>query len=310
MAPQPLITWNEPVEQLASFIGTFLAAGAIGFRFSGARANSSAPDEAAFFETAIRRAAVLGIVGAAISLAFVLVGLPPAAARAHETVSQLLLSDPTTSITAIGAALVLISLGVASVGARVAWAIAAVALLAQTLAPLSVPRWTAVVNPVHRLAAGLWLGNLLVMLACGLTPLLVHEELRERRGQLSAGMVNRFSPVALSMGGVVVLFGVITAWRHLPTVASLWTSPYGQTLIVKLLFVATVFGLGAFNWRRQRPALGAESAAISIRRSSRVELTVAAIVLLITSILVSLPSPKRPAPAARPAAATTPASGG
>ncbi len=99
------------------------------------------------------------------------------------------------------------------------------------------------------------------------------------------------------MGGVVVLFGGITAWRHLPTLASLWQSPYGQTLIVKLGVVATVFGLGAFNWRRQRPALGHESAAISLRRSSRVELAVAAAVLLLTAILVSLPSPQRPAPA-------------
>ncbi len=203
------------------------------------------------------------------------------------------------------AVLLLLGVGFAAAGARVGWTIAAISLLICTLAPLAGGRWSGVVNPIHRLAAGLWLGSLFVMLICGLTPLLRHVELRERRGALAAGMVNRFSPMALSMGGIVVLFGVITAWRHLPTLSALWQTPYGKTLIGKLVVVAAVFGLGAFNWRRQRPTLGHESAAISLRRSARVELSVAAVVLLITAILVSLPSPKRPPAPKPPAAAAT-----
>jgi putative copper export protein len=105
-------------------------------------------------------------------------------------------------------------------------------------------------------------------------------------------MVNGFSPLALSMGVVVVLFGVITAWRHLHHINALWTTPYGITLIIKLVFVAMVFALGAWNWRRQRPTLGSEAAAASIRRSASAELTVATIVLVITAVIVSLPSPK------------------
>jgi putative copper export protein len=70
--------------------------------------------------------------------------------------------------------------------------------------------------------------------------------------------------------------------------------------IVKLVFVAMVFGLGAFNWRRQRPTMGSESAATSLQRSARAELTMAGIVLIITSILVSLPSPRKPGPPAPP----------
>jgi putative copper export protein len=96
------------------------------------------------------------------------------------------------------------------------------------------------------------------------------------------------------MGGVVVLFGLITAWRHLHVLANLWSTPYGYTLIVKLCVVALVFSLGAWNWRRQRPTLGSESAATSIRRSATMELLVAATVLLITAILVSLPAPRAP----------------
>lgn len=299
MTTEPLLTWSEPIEQLVSFVGTFLVAGALGFRFTAARTSGSTPAESTFFDTAVRRAALIGVVGAMIGVVFVLVALPAAAARAHEPVPQLLLSDVATSLSLVCSALVLGAFLIAAANRRVGWPVATVALLAGTLAPLASGRWTPVINPVHRLAAGLWLGSLFFMVVCGLTPLLHNTELRDRRGPLAAAMVNRFSPMALTMGGVVVLFGVITAWRHLPTIPSIWETPYGKTLIVKLLFVATVFALGAFNWRRQRPALGREEGAIAIRQSGRMELSVAAVVLIITSILVSLPSPKR-APQVRP----------
>ncbi len=135
-------------------------------------------------------------------------------------------------------------------------------------------------------------GTLFVLVVAGLSALLVHEPTRQRRGAIAADMVNGFSPLALSMGGVVVLFGSITAWRHLHRLSNLWSTPYGDALIVKLIFVAIVFALGAWNWRRQRPMLGAESAAVAIRRSAIAELTIAGIVLVITAIIVSLPSPK------------------
>jgi copper transport protein len=81
----------------------------------------------------------------------------------------------------------------------------------------------------------------------------------------------------------------------------LWSTPYGITLIVKLAFVIAVFALGAWNWRRQRPMLGTEPAAAAIRRSAAAELTVAGVVLVITSLLVSLPSPRPPGAAPRTA---------
>jgi copper transport protein len=307
MAPQP-ITWSEPVRQLTSFVGTFLAAGAVGFRFTVARATYAQGLERTFFDSALRRAATIGVVGAAIGLVFALLGLPALAARAHSTVAVLLTSSASAALTIVWPAVVLAGTALAMANVRAGWIAAAVGLVCDALTPLLSGRWSGVVNPVHRLAAGLWLGSLFILVTCGLAPLLRNAEVGERRGALAADMVNRFSPMALSMGGVVVAFGVITAWLHLPTLASLWETPYGRTLIIKLLFVATVFGLGAFNWRRQRPTLGKESAAISIRRSATLELSVAAVVLIITSILVSLPSPKR-APPSRPPSSGAPAPG-
>jgi putative copper export protein len=138
----------------------------------------------------------------------------------------------------------------------------------------------------------LWIGTLFVLAGAGLSALLRHEPTRERRGAIAADMVNGFSPLALTMGGIVVVFGLITAWRHLHVLSNLWSTPYGIALIVKLLFAAMVFGFGAWNWRRQRPTLGTEQAAQAIRRSSIAELSVATLVLVATAIVVSLPAPK------------------
>jgi putative copper export protein len=95
---------------------------------------------------------------------------------------------------------------------------------------------------------------------------------------------------------VLATFGVITAWQHLHTLSALWTTPYGITLVVKLLAVAGVLALGAWNWRRQKPRLGTEIGVASLRRSATGELVAAFVVLAITAILVSLPSPKPPGP--------------
>jgi putative copper export protein len=171
-----------------------------------------------------------------------------------------------------------------------------VGVVAGALPDLFTGRWSRLVNPVHALAAGLWIGTLFVLLVAGIAAVLRDPAMRERRGAVVADMVNGFSPLALSMGMVVVVFGVITAWRHLTPLSSLWSTPYGYALLAKLLFVAMVFALGAWNWRRQRPTLGSDESALSIRRSSRAELGAAAVVLVLTAILLSLPSPRRPKP--------------
>src|SRR5207248_1647930 len=141
----------------------------------------------------------------------------------------------------------------------------------------------------HVLAGGLWLGTLFVLVVAGLSVLLKYEEHRDLRGGVVADMVNAFSPLALGGGALVVVFGVWAAFRELKPLSALWTTPYGYTLIAKLCVVVLVFSLGAWNWRRQRPRLGTEAAAQSVRRSATFELIAATIVLVITSIMLSLP---------------------
>jgi putative copper export protein len=293
-----LIEWPKPFWEYLSFAAQYLAAGAIGFRYSALRgaalATPEAPHEAEFHEQAARRAAMLGLCGAVVSALLVAKDLPESAARAHKTISELLATNFLTGTQAALVIFAVVGLAVAASGRRIGWPIAVLGVVVRPLRALLLGQWTRIVNPVHVLAGGLWIGTLLMLVLFGIVPLLRRAELRDRRGAIVTRMVNDFSPLALFSASVLVIFGVITAWRHLKYLSALWTTPYGQTLIGKLCLVAVVVSLGAWNWKRQRPQLGTDAAAISLKRSATAELIVAALVIAFSAILVSLPTPKAP----------------
>lgn len=139
----------------------------------------------------------------------------------------------------------------------------------------------------HVLAAGGWMGGLAVLLLVGLR--VIHREVAADRGPLVAQLVQAFSPPALLLGGVVVGTGLVGAWLHLERLAALWSTSYGQTLLVKLALVAVLFALGGLNFLRVRRTLGTDAATATLRRSAGAELTVGIVVLVVTAILVALP---------------------
>jgi len=290
MQAEPLLPVSDAIKEFISFIALFLSAGPLGFRYFALRSRDSASDRP-FYDDAAKRAAAIGLIGVVIGLLMAWTGLPDLAARRHTSAGALLTSDPPTMLQFGFLALALIGFAFAALRVSAGWALAAIGVIAGTLRLAFLGQWSRLINPVHSLAAGLWIGTLFVLVVAGLSSLFAHEP-RARRGPIAADMVNNFSPLALSMGGVVVAFGLITAWRHLHVLSNLWSTPYGYALIVKLLLAGTVFVLGTWNWRRQRPTLGTEDASVSIRRSSIAELTVATLVLVATAVVVSLPAPK------------------
>jgi putative copper export protein len=300
---EPLIEWPEPFVHLFEFAGAFLAAGAIGFRYSVLRGRLGASSDGAdapVYQEGARRAATIGLVGALMVLGYIALVVPKLAARRHVTALQVMTGDGLTAAWIGLSLLALLGFGLARAGHRAGWTLAAVGVVAATLRNAFVGQWLGLVNPLHLLAGGLWIGTLFVLVVAGIAVARRHPAAAEHRGAIVSDMVNRFSPLALGATAVLVAFGGITAWRHLKYPAALWTTPYGLAFVAKLLVVLVVVALGAWNWRRQRPLLGTEAAAAGLRRSATAELAVAGVVLLITSILVSLPSPKRPAAAGSP----------
>jgi len=180
----------------------------------------------------------------------------------------------------------------------VGWMLALVAVVATAVAAslsghaAAVPglaTFAVAVDAAHVLAAGGWLGTLLVLAVVGLPA--VRRAAAAERGAATAALVGAFSPLALACAAVVALTGGVTAWLHLGSLGALASSAYGRTLLVKLAVVSLAIATGLYNWRRVRPTVADDVGARRLRRSSAVELTVGAAILAVTAVLVATPTP-------------------
>lgn len=150
-----------------------------------------------------------------------------------------------------------------------------------------------VADAVHVAAAGAWLGTLAVMALLFFTP-----ALRGSCGpQVATTAVRAFSPLALITAGVVMASGAANAlWRLGAWPADL-TDPYVRWLAGKLVAVAVMLAIGAYNWRRVLPRLdGSADADARLSRSAWAEVTVGLVILVLTAVLVFVQPPAFAAP--------------
>jgi putative copper export protein len=299
------ITASDLATEYAGFLAYFGVFGALGFRWLVLRRTAARQPEigatgspvALLLQSAEIGAARIGVIGAFFMLLNLLMALSARASdKGISFGSAIAAGGGRTMVAFLFIAVFLLSFVLAIRRVRAGWIIAALAGVIYALQGILSGRWTSLVNPLHEVAASLWIGTLFVVVVAGLPAILRSTLSSERRGALVADLIGDFSPVAIGAALLLVITGITTAWRHLKFVAALWTTPYGYALDVKLLLVATVVALGAWNWRRMRPRLGAEQAAHELRRSARAELFFASLVLVVTGVLVSLPSPRLPHP--------------
>lgn len=286
------------------FIGTLLVIGAAVYRFGALptyqRVTGAAP------AGALDRTATLGL-GAAVLL--LVAGPIRLAAQAMGFVDpgepitgELLRTILGETAWGRGWALQLLAGGLAIIAfllARVApqpgWLMAAAAATTVILAaPLTghataaarAGSWGYPLDALHVLGTGTWLGTLAVVLVAGL-PGARHGA----RGTLTA-LVMTFSPIALTGFAFTAVSGLAMSVRYLDgSVSALWTSTYGQVLLLKLGAVAVVLALGAYNWRRLTARMEEEGGARRLQWSAGSELALTAVVLAVTAVLVSLPMP-------------------
>jgi len=147
----------------------------------------------------------------------------------------------------------------------------------------------------HLAAACLWIGGL-VQLTVVVWPLL--PELR-RTAFLA------FSRLATVCVGVLLAAGVYLSILRLPAVHDLWTTGYGQVLLVKIGLVSLAFAWGGLHKLVAVPAVtrGSSSVLGRLRGSLLGESMVGMAVLLAAAVLVNSKPPTQPAPV--PPAAST-----
>lgn len=165
----------------------------------------------------------------------------------------------------------------------------------------STPTLALLSDTTHLAAASLWLGGLVLLAACLLPG---------RRTADLAEALPRFSRLALGAVTVLVGTGLYQAWREVWPVPALWSTGYGQLLIAKVAVVALIVAVawlsrGAVRRRYVTPVVHALSVAADadedaagtpdedgrlqqrLRRSVGIEVALAAVVLALTSVLVS-----------------------
>jgi copper transport protein len=171
----------------------------------------------------------------------------------------------------------------------------------------SAPTLALLSDTSHLAAASVWIGGLVILVAC-LLP-------RRRTAELAEALP-RYSRLALGCVAVLAATGTYQAWREIWPIPALWSTTYGQLLLAKvagfLIIVAVAyFSRQAVQRRYVRPVVHAlsvkdeggtvatiseqEAAALGqdrelvrrLRASVGIELALGVVVLAIAAVLVS-----------------------
>ena len=139
---------------------------------------------------------------------------------------------------------------------------------------------------LHLAASAFWVGALFHF-ALGV-PLVLRDLSPGQRRACLAGLVPRFSTVAGLSVAVLIVTGVFGAWAQV-TVAEALATPYGYTLVVKVVLVALLLVLGAVNLLWVRPGLARSvDRGQWLRRIVAAEAALGIVVLAAVGILTSL----------------------
>ena len=225
------------------------------------------------FDTAVLRTTIGTRLGTALAVRLVLLGVVGTGLATLLPKIEQASARMRIAATAVGAAL--------AAGLAATWAAADHAGVGSQVA-LALP-----LDIVHVTAMGIWLGGLVVVVTALLRP-------GGPDVAVMAGAVRRFSAIALCCIGVLVASGTYQAWRQVGTLGALTGTVYGRLLLIKLLGVGLLIALGylARVWIAHYLAGAArpdEVAIRQLRRSTGLEVLLAAGVLGITAMLVNAP---------------------
>jgi copper transport protein len=173
-------------------------------------------------------------------------------------------------------------------------------LISHAAAERSQTEFRVIVDWMHLVTGSIWIGGLLQLAL--ITPAVL--SITDRRAGFLAGVIPRFSQVAIVAVGLVVTTGAIQWWHRLHGITAAFDSNYGYMLAVKVVLLAPLLLLAAFNLLVVRPrflsfvvsgAKAASSRILSWERRFRWavagELAVALVILGVTALLTETSTP-------------------
>lgn len=297
---EPIVDWAKAGWEWLGFLGAFGTLGALGYRFAvcdrvyGDALLLSPRDHGAGVSAALGRtdatAGLIGFFGALLATASLFGKMVrPAAKSGQSVIEYAAQGNAMQSFTVIATLAVVVLFALAWRRVHAAWPFAMALAIALILRNAVVGEWAKLINPLHESGGALWLGTLFVLVVAGFPAAADPDVPAPVRGALFARMVKAFNPLALGGAALSAIFGITTALRHVPRLNALWSTPYGLVLDAKLCLVAVIASMGFYHWRHLTPQLGTDPGVVTLSRSARREVMVAAVLLVVTAILVSTP---------------------
>lgn len=133
----------------------------------------------------------------------------------------------------------------------------------------------------HLIAIASWVGSLWPLYkSC--TILSVHEVKR---------VMHLFGHLAIIVVFVLLISGLALLLNYLHSLSALFTSSYGQLILLKLLLVSAMLMMGAWHKLILVPRITQKQHVGTLKRSISVEMLIAAFVLITTSVFTTLVGP-------------------
>jgi copper transport protein len=143
------------------------------------------------------------------------------------------------------------------------------------------PLWATPAKALHLVAGAAWMGGMLWLL------LLDRRDIRAFTIE-----ARRVSAVALGSVALVTLSGIAQTLMFLPSVLDLFRSPYGLTVVAKVVGLLVLVGIGAHHRYRVMPGLEQDAMPLDhFRATLRGEVAVMTLVVLLGGLLAYVPTP-------------------
>lgn len=151
------------------------------------------------------------------------------------------------------------------------------------------------IDLLHLLAAGIWVGGV-VQLAVALR--LSQKLPPTQKGWLNLSLILNFSALAATAVGFLLASGSYLAWEHVGNWAAVFSTAYGQTLLIKIGLMLLPLGIAGINLFYLKPRLDAaydqpespQSERLYLRFSwlVRIEAVLTLLILLLAGLLTDL----------------------